>query len=213
MADFADTIRETIDGEIFSLNELKAVFCPLLSEIALQNRVSRSKKLIRLKKGLYIFSRKWRRKALYKSVVAGRLYSPSYISFESALSYHTWIPEGVYTTTSACFQRKNKHFSNTLGNFSFDYIPVRPFFMGVEQNMAWGNSIMATALRALFDLVYIQRKKYSSVRDIEDDLRVDEDEIEKEMSRIGANELKKLAKAYKKKNIITLCEVLLKEFK
>ena len=56
MTDFADNIREIIDRDIFELDELKAVFCPQMSYVALQNRVARSSKLLRLKKGLYAFS-------------------------------------------------------------------------------------------------------------------------------------------------------------
>lgn len=213
MADFADKIREIIDRDIFELNELKAIFCPQISDIALQNRVARSYKLLRLKKGLYAFSRKWRKKTLSKMVIANKLYSPSYVSFEAALSYHGFIPEAVHTTTSACFQRKNKVFSNDFGDFSFDYIPSRPFFMGVEHDTQLGNGLMATAFKALFDLVYICRKNYSSINNLKDDLRIDEKELESKVKGVTSLELKKLAKSYKKKNVIKLYEILIEEFK
>ncbi|MCY4524960.1 MAG: hypothetical protein OXB84_09480, partial [Halobacteriovoraceae bacterium] len=133
--DFADVIRKTIDRDLFEIEELKAIFGSRLSGIALQNRVARShEKLMRIKKGLYVFKKELRKKTLSKMVIANKLYSPSYVSFESALSYHGLIPEAVYTTSSACFQRKNKVFSNFFGEFSFNYIPSKPFFMGVEHN-------------------------------------------------------------------------------
>ncbi len=44
------------------------------------------------------------------SLIANRLYAPSYVSFESALSRHGLIPEGVYAVTSAS-TRKTAVFS------------------------------------------------------------------------------------------------------
>ena len=213
MTDFADKIREVIDRDVFELNELRAVFCPQMSDIALQNRVARSCKLLRLKKGLYAFSREWRKRTLSKMIIANKLYSPSYVSFETALSYHGFIPEAVYKTTSACFQKKNKSFSNDFGDFSFDYIPTRPFFMGVEHNTHLGNVLIATALKALFDLVYICRKNYSSINDLKDDLRIDEKELESKVRDVTTLELKKLSKSYKKKNVVKLYEIIVEEFK
>ena len=59
--------------------------------------------------------------------------SPSYISFESALSYRGLIPEAVYTTTSACLKRARR-FASKVGLFSFTPIPARAFMEehGVE---------------------------------------------------------------------------------
>ena len=211
--DFADVIRNTIDRDIFELNELKAIFHSQLSDIALRNRVARSRKLLKLKKGLYIFQEAFRKRTPSKMLIANKLYSPSYVSFESALSYHGFIPEAVYMTSSACFQRKNKLFSNPFGDFSFNYIPSRPFFMGVEHNKELGNGLMATALKALFDLIYIRRKNYSSINDLQDDLRIDEEELENSMTEVTALELKTLAKSYKKKNVNKFYEILIEEFK
>ncbi len=59
-------------------------------------------------------------------MIANRIYAPSYVSFESALSFYNLIPEGVYTITSAT-TLKTKSFSKPAGKFAFRHI--RPELM------------------------------------------------------------------------------------
>ena len=59
-------------------------------------------------------------------LIANRIYSPSYVSFESALSYYRLIPEGVYTITSAT-SLKTHQFTTSLGTFSYRHL--RPELM------------------------------------------------------------------------------------
>jgi len=70
--------------------------------------------LVRLKKGLYIFSELYRDGSVDMVAVANRLYAPSYISFDYALSYYGLIPERVYEITSATLHAK-KTYETHLG--------------------------------------------------------------------------------------------------
>ena len=210
--DFAYELREKIKLDIFELDELKVLFHPL-SDIAIQNRVARSFELLKLRRGLYLFSKKLRKRVVFKFTIANRLYRPSYVSFESALSHHGLIPEAVHTTTSACFKRKNKIFSNSFGDFSFDYIPSRPFFMGVYNSEKERIGLVANVFKSLFDLICLRRKHYQSLNDLKDDLRIDEDVLQEEITHFSVKELKMLAKSYKKKNVDRLCEILVEELK
>jgi predicted transcriptional regulator of viral defense system len=54
-------------------------------------------------------------------LVANRIYSPSYISFESAWAYYGLIPEGVYTITSAT-SLKPHTFSSPIGSFAYRHL-------------------------------------------------------------------------------------------
>ena len=209
--DFVHKIREITEGDVFSVEELKGVFCPPLTEVALRNKVARARDLIRLRRGLYLFPQRLQKGPVSSFVIANRLYAPSYVSFESALSYHGLIPEGVYTTTSACFQRKNKTFTNALGDFSFDTVPCRPFFMGVARGKREG--LLAHPLRALFDLLYIRRKKYASLEEMEEDWRIDRSILREGVVETSAGELLKLAQSYKKNNIRHACQTMLEAFK
>ncbi|MBN1273193.1 MAG: hypothetical protein JXB26_13080 [Candidatus Aminicenantes bacterium] len=62
--------------------------------------------------------------------IANRLYNPSYVSLESALSYYQIIPEAVYGITSIS-TRRTYSFSTSLGKFQ--YRTVKPaFFFGYQ---------------------------------------------------------------------------------
>ena len=81
------------------------------------------RKIIR---GYYIFSDlKLNESVLFE--IANKLYSPSYISFESALSRYGLIPEAVYGITSAS-ARKTCRFRTPVGEFSYRTIMPRLFF-------------------------------------------------------------------------------------
>lgn len=74
------------------------------SKIAVTFLVHRWKeagKIVSLKKGLYTFPSAH----LPEPYIANRLYEPSYVSLEFALSYHRIIPENVYTITSVTTRR------------------------------------------------------------------------------------------------------------
>ena len=49
-------------------------------------------------------------------LIANKIYNPSYVSFEMALSYYRLIPEGVYSITSATAKKTIK-FKTTVGDF------------------------------------------------------------------------------------------------
>ena len=57
--------------------------------------------LFRLRRGLYATTRN-----ISSYLLAGVIYGPSYISFETALSRYGLIPERVYACTSATFKKK-----------------------------------------------------------------------------------------------------------
>lgn len=105
-------------------------------------------------KGYYIFSGgQLDENALFE--IANRIYAPSYISFEMALSYYGLIPESVYGITSAS-TRKTSSFKTTLG--SFVYRTIRPklyFGFNLEK---YGRKLfrIASAEKAFLDLFYIK---------------------------------------------------------
>ena len=108
--------------------------------------------------------------------LANFLNNQSFISFEAALSHYSLIPEAVYETTSACFQEKKKMFKTTEGIFSFSHSPVTPFFLDVVKDEQIG-FLIANPIRALFDTIYSNRRDYKILGDLEDDLRIDFDEL------------------------------------
>lgn len=118
-------------------------------------RLIQQGKLIHIKRGLYLITELLgHNEQPHSFEIAQRIYSPSYISFESALSYHQLIPERVYTTTCACTKR-SKEFHTPLGIFSYLQLPTNNFFIEVEL-ITYNNYhfFMAKPWKAICDYVY-----------------------------------------------------------
>jgi hypothetical protein len=136
-------------------------------------RSVRAGDLIHLRRGLYALSKPYQRKGIDLFELAQRIYGPSYISLESALAYHGWIPEAVYTVTSVSAKR-SREFKTPLGAFSYAHIPTDPFLAGVERVENAGSIfLMATPWRALADYVYVYKKDWRSLAPVVESLRVD----------------------------------------
>ncbi len=149
------------------------------SRYGLIKRAIKSGEVIHLRRGLYALAKKYRRHGLNLYEIAQYIYGPSYISFESALSYHGWIPEAVYTVTSACFKR-SKEVATPLGLFSYAHMPSESFYAGVlREQTSEGVFLMATPWRALLDYVYFHKKEWRGFKPVIESLRVDPAHLQK----------------------------------
>lgn len=85
--------------------------------------------------------------------IANRLYQPSYVSLEKALSHYHMIPEIVYTITSVS-TKSTREFVNSRGTFSYQQIK-KSVFTGYTliqlEDMA---VLMAEPAKALADYLY-----------------------------------------------------------
>lgn len=91
-------------------------------------------------------------KLLY--LVANRVYSPSYVSLESALSYHQLIPEGVFSVTSVS-TLVTRSFDTPLGRFVFRHLRPELFF-GYQLLEFDGQRIkMAEPEKVILDYLYL----------------------------------------------------------
>jgi hypothetical protein len=90
--------------------------------------------------------------------VAQRIHGPGYISLETALSHHAWIPEAVYAVTSASLDRSNE-FDTPPGHFSFTRVPQETLYAEVSRvEKEDGDSfLLASPLKALADYVYVHK--------------------------------------------------------
>lgn len=135
-------------------------------------------KLKRIKRGVYSDN------VSYDApLLANYIYSPSYISFEYALSYYGLIPEYVSVFTCATFGKKNNKSFET-GEVAFQYysIPKEVFCYGVSllKNEDGFFYKIATKEKALLDQLYL-KYPVRSIKDLTyllfEDLRIDEDEL------------------------------------
>lgn len=211
---FIQVLKKGIKAPLFTNEDLKLLFgeadpSTILSSLSYHLKI---KNIIRFKRGLYSLTSDDGKFHFTPFQLANSLYDPSYVSFESALSHYGLIPEAVYTTTSACFQVKKKEFKTPLGIFSYNFIPVRPFFLEVIKNAKDG-SLIASELRALFDLIYLRKKNYKSLNDLEVDLRIDLSELRKIIGQYQAIEIEKLGDIYKKKVTKQFAKILIRGLK
>jgi hypothetical protein len=90
--------------------------------------------IIRVKRNLYVVSPKVHHQEISRELVANHLYGPSYVSLETALSYHGLIPERVYSMLSVC-TKQYKQYNTPLGNFEFVKVPENYFPIGIHQEI------------------------------------------------------------------------------
>lgn len=177
------------------------------SRQALIKRALKKEELIQLKNGYYLIGQPYNKKLPNLFEIAQQLYGSTYISLESALSFHSWIPEAVYTTTSVSPKRA-KEFITPIGRFSYAHVPISNFFMGVnrieQQNEIY---LMASPWRALGDFVYVRRKPWQSLEDIMSDLRVEEEDLRS----VDLKLLKSFSENYPSKRVQTFYLNMLKE--
>jgi hypothetical protein len=138
--------------------------------------IKRAKKaglLVRMRRGLYLIANKAKRTLPDEFELAILMYGPSIISLESALSYHGWIPEGVYTTT--CVSPKRAHeFKTPIGVFSYKRVPAKGFYQGVNRiETSTGIILIASPWRALADFIYTSRKTWENLSQLDFDMRID----------------------------------------
>ncbi|HOD12707.1 MAG TPA: hypothetical protein PKO44_06400 [Candidatus Omnitrophota bacterium] len=165
---------------------------------AMIKRAIASKEIIHLRKGLYCLAPKYRRYPLDLFEIAQKIYGPSYISLESSLAYHGWIPEAVHTVTSVCVCR-SKDFKTPVGNFSYRRVPLKIFYEDVEAmgSAQRGIFLMARPLKALADYVYLYRKEWEGLTSAMNSLRID---IESFQS-VPKKEFRELKKIYPSKRV------------
>ncbi len=163
----------------------------------LLGRALRAGEVVRIHRGLYCLADKYLRRKADPLVLAQRIWGPSYISLETALSYHGWIPEAVYTVTSACMDR-SREFTTPLGVFSFTRIPQEALYAEVTRvETAPGQAfLLASPLKALCDYVYAHKLDWDSSRPVVGSLRVEE-----ELATVQDDEFDRLLANYSSRRI------------
>lgn len=167
----------------------------------LVNRALHAGELLRLKRGLYVLSPRFRQTLPHPFVVAQALLPASYISFESALAYHDWIPEAVYATTSVTPGRKSaSHEVEAYGQFVFHPLALASgyFLHGVQRvELAGQHCLLASPLRALLDWVCLRKLAWQGLPALLDGMRLDEDEL----CRVTHTDVMRLQPVYKHQRV------------
>lgn len=125
-------------------------------------RLTRNGWLIRVKRGLYAISDLSNRGflTLSHSLVANLLVRDSYVSFESALAYHSMFDQLTDKTISISrVQYKSVRLQSV--EYSFVKVMDKWFFGWQEVNIDNKTVRMATAEKALIDMIQFHKSKYT----------------------------------------------------
>ncbi|WP_373493769.1 hypothetical protein [Aquiflexum sp.] len=128
----------------------------------------------KIRRGYYKFSDQ-RIKENYLYHAANSMYSPSYVSLESALSYYGLIPEGVFMVTSVSTRNTANH-ETSIGTFAYKHIKANLFFgYKLIKEQDWSYKV-AEPEKAILDFFYF--KNIQSIEDIKG-LRINPDQMNK----------------------------------
>lgn len=87
-------------------------------------------------------------------LISNKIYSPSYVSLEMALSWHNLIPEAVYGVTCAT-SRKTAGFQTPIGNFIYKHIKPELMFGYDLGDYNGRNYAIARMEKAILDYLYL----------------------------------------------------------
>jgi predicted transcriptional regulator of viral defense system len=191
---FLELKNELNDFPIFSLNEIRIIE-PNFHRRRLNEWQDKGyiKKVIR---GYYTFSDlQLSEEILFK--IANRIYLPSYVSLESALSYYHLIPESVYGITSIS-TRKTYHFKTLIGEFIFCSVKPQLFFGYYLMSYKGQYLKMASIEKTLLDYFYLHpdietKQDFDSLR-INKEMFFEQMDEKKLMGFLGRFNQKKLTR-------------------
>jgi len=145
------------------------------------NRALKAGELIKPRRGLYVLSPVYRKQPLHPFVLAQQMLPGSYVSAESALGFHGWIPESVHTVLSMTHGGKSVTYEHAqLGKFEFRRMTTQTgyFLQSVARHeLQQQAALIAEPLRALLDLVYLRKFEWQGLGFLTSGLRIDEQQL------------------------------------
>ncbi len=138
---------------VITLNDIRIAFPNFDSK----NLINWQKKkyLIKLRNGYYQLT-EFNSGENNLFLIANHLYTPSYLSLETALNFHGIIPEAVYTIQSVT-TLKTMSFHNSIGTFQYRSIKTSLFFgYQLLQGDSRKSFRMASPEKAILDFLYFR---------------------------------------------------------
>ena len=177
----------------------------------LVNRAIKAGELLRFQRGLYMLNERFRDYPCHPFVLTQALAPGSYVSFETALAYHGWIPEAVFTTASVVSGRKSRQFEHDkMGILSFHPLAIhRKYFLELVDRYQINGQTMLVAkpCRALMDLVCLRKLSWEGIDWLLEGLRIDRESL----TAITNNDIKILELVYKQKRVKSYLSSLARE--
>lgn len=173
----------------------------------------KSKKLISIKRGLYIVDNNMDLPMPEPFLIANHLRGPSYISLESALSYWNMIPEKAYEISSASI-KTTKTYKTPIGRFSYKQLKTPYYSFGIK-NIEYSKKqsvLIASPEKALCDKIVltpnINLRSIKQTREfLIEDLRIDV----KSLKSLNSKEIELWSENAPKRNSLNMLIKTLKE--
>lgn len=173
----------------------------------MRNQMSRwvkSGRLIQLKRGLYIFNELDQGRGVARLFIANKLYEPSYISMETALSLYGIIPEGVSVATSIT-AKVTRRFDNEAGHFLYQHVKPSAFRGFRQESMDGCPVFIAEPEKAVLDFLYLHSADFGN--DPADHLR--RAYRFGPGARVDAQRMRTLAEIFESRKLLRLTEAAL----
>jgi predicted transcriptional regulator of viral defense system len=139
-------------------------------------------------------------------LIANHLRGPSYVSLESALSYHGMIPERVYEISSATL-KTSKMYTTPVGRFSYRHLAAPYYSFGIKSIILDSQQValVASPEKAVCDkIVLTSGVLFRSIREVQvfllEDMRMDEEML----SRLDVSLIRSWIEDAPKKNSLTM---------
>ena len=203
-----EALRQAIRHETFDYQSLMAVLSGYARPRDKITEMLRRGEIVRVKKGLYLFGERYRRRPYSRELLANLIYGPSYVSLEFALQYYGLIPEQVGTVTSVAYGRARR-FETPVGLFTYQSVPLAGFQGSVQRVELENEAAFLVALpeKALAEKVRAERGA-GIVTQTEmgtyllENLRVDPSAL----SAMRVEKLREIGQRYRSRRIQLLCQ-------
>jgi predicted transcriptional regulator of viral defense system len=181
------------------------------SRYGLVKRALQAGAIVRIKRGRYVLANQYRTHPVHPFRAAQVLMVGSYVSMETALAFHGWIPEAVFTVISVTPGRKSEEIEHPdLGRFSFCPLAHHKlaFLNGVERHTINNQTVLiAKPLRALLDIVAYRKLEWEGIGWITNSMRIDLEQL----MQVPKKEFSALRQVYKHKAVLDFWGALKKE--
>lgn len=151
---------------------------------------------VKLRNGLYVIKDNY----APHFFIANKLYEPSYVSLETALSHYGIIPETVFTITSIT-AKLPREYQTPIGVFSYQRIKKEAYTGYSLQEIEERKVFMAEAEKALADYLYFVDLQKISLND------------RLELKKINKNKLIQWVKLFKRKGMLHLVDKIYVEYR
>jgi len=192
---------------LFTLKDIETLF-PAENKKTIKNNITSwlSKGyFVRLKRGLYELAEPGSDRKIPDLYVANRLYEPSYVSLETALSMYSIIPEVAGQVTSVT-SRLTRTFKNKYGSFFYRSCKGKAFTGYMLTGYDGFKVRIANKEKALVDFLYFRLRSGYSIDFSEERLN------KKILTAISWKKVLNYAGVFNKKTVTTLkkCEEYVK---